>query len=162
VKPRTVGCYGFVNRPYDGVRSLLLRDPVALLHRATTSASARARSIVVSLEIGVAELHVDVTVQVRRAVEEAGEEGTPRLRIEFVWEPAHHATVLPSMSATLMAWPFSAAETQLELEGAYHVPMGPLGSVFDAAIGHRIAQATMLRFLDDVQEQLLDELQPTA
>jgi hypothetical protein len=161
-EPRLVSCYGFIDRTYVDVRTVLLRDTLALFQRATTSASARARSIAVSLKLAVAgvELAVDVRLLVRRMVDEKFEGETPRTRIELTWEGLNSPGLLPSMLATLLVWPLSETETQVEMEGSYWVPMGPLGSLFEAAIGHRIAQATVLRFLDDVLEQLLDELPP--
>ena len=63
------------------------------------------------------------------------------------------------MKAELSFWPLTATETQLELTGAYEPPLGALGKAVDAAIGHRIAEATVHRFLDDLVEQLRRELQ---
>jgi hypothetical protein len=40
--------------------------------------------------------------------------------------------------------------------------MGPLGTAFDMAVGHRIADASVHRFLSDLVEQLRCELPPVA
>jgi hypothetical protein len=48
----------------------------------------------------------------------------------------------------------TATETQLDFAGRYQPPLGPLGSVLDAAIGHRIAEASVHRFVADVAQHL--------
>jgi hypothetical protein len=58
------------------------------------------------------------------------------------------------MQAELSFWPLTSTETQLELEGAYEPPLGLVGGAIDAAVGHRLAEAVVHRFLNDVVEQL--------
>jgi hypothetical protein len=62
------------------------------------------------------------------------------------------------MLADLSVWPLSPSETQLEIEGDYRPPLGPLGGAFDAAVGHRIAQASVHKLLEDLIEQLRRDL----
>lgn len=62
------------------------------------------------------------------------------------------------MTAELSLWPLTSTETQLEILGAYRPPLGIVGNALDAAVGHRLAEATVHRFLDDVVEQLRREL----
>jgi hypothetical protein len=62
------------------------------------------------------------------------------------------------MAAEISAWPLSSSETQLEIEGGYRPPLGPLGTAIDAAVGHRVAEACVHRLLEDLSEQLRREL----
>jgi hypothetical protein len=62
------------------------------------------------------------------------------------------------MKAVLSFWPLTSSETQMEIEGAYRPPLGAVGNVADAAVGHRVAEAAVHRFLDDVVEQIRREL----
>jgi hypothetical protein len=62
------------------------------------------------------------------------------------------------MEAELSAWPVSAAETQLEIEGHYRPPFGPVGEAVDAVVGHRVAQAAVHGFFEDAVEQIRHEL----
>ena len=64
------------------------------------------------------------------------------------------------MLAELLAWPLSARDTQIELRANYWTPMSPLGTAFDAIIGHRIAEAALHHFLSDLVDQLQCELPP--
>ena len=50
--------------------------------------------------------------------------------------------------------PITSTETQLDFGGGYEPPMGPLGGALDAMIGHRIADASIHRFLADVAHHL--------
>ena len=71
---------------------------------------------------------------------------------------ARAASIFPQMEATLSAWPLSADETQLELDGSYLPPLGTVGKALDSLLLHRIAEAAMHRFLEDVVEQLRKDL----
>ena len=162
-EPRTIGCYDYVTRAYEDVCTLLRQEPLDLLQRATTSASARARSLASSLRVQLADLEisVDVRLHVRRIRDRKTIAGLlPVLRIDLTWEAVRHPALFPSMFAELSVSPLSARETQIELRGAYWTPMGLLGTAFDAALGHRIAEAALHRFLDDLVEQLQCELPP--
>ncbi len=47
-------------------------------------------------------------------------------------------------------YPITATETQLDFNGLYEPPLGPLGKAVNAIIGHRIAEASVHRFVSDV------------
>jgi hypothetical protein len=156
-----LGCYDYVARPYEAVSALLVRDPLGLLQRATTSATVRAQSLAASLRVELAGLEVsaDVRLRIRRVRDHEMLDGAlPALRIELAWEAIHHPALFPSMLAEVVAWPLSARETQVEIQGTYWIPIGIVGSVFHAAIGQRIAEASVHRFLGDLIEQLQSEL----
>ena len=83
---------------------------------------------------------------------------SPVTRVSIGWEAAHGPSLFPMMSAQLSAWPLTATETQIELEGEYTPPLGSIGQAIDAAVGHRIAEASVRRFLENVVEQIRDDL----
>jgi hypothetical protein len=62
------------------------------------------------------------------------------------------------MHLELSAWPLSSTETQLEITGEYRPPLGMVGQAMDAALGHRIAEASVHSFLEDVVEQMKRDL----
>jgi hypothetical protein len=159
--PRRVRCYQYVNRPYDDVRDLFRRDALHVYRRATKAATARANGLVASLHAGVSgvEIAIDVRLHDQDIKDEAGIAGlVPVTRMTFSWEAGHAAALFPTMEAELSFWPLTSSETQLEIEGAYRPPLGVVGTAIDAAVGHRLAEATVHRFLDDVAEQLRREL----
>ncbi len=160
-EPRKICCYDYVNRSYEGVRDVLHQRPLELLKQATTSAAARASSLAASLRLGVAgvEIGVGVHIDVRGVREEEGIAGmSPVTRVLLGWEAVSGSALFPIMSAQLSAWPLMASETQLEIEGSYSPPLGVVGTAIDAAVGHRIAEASIHRLLDDVIEQLRRDL----
>jgi hypothetical protein len=142
------------------VRDILHHEPLRLLQRATSSASSRARELVANLKVDVrgVEVGVDVRVHVRSVREDEGVAGlSPVTRVELGWEAAHAPALFPLMSAQLSAWPITSTETQLELEGEYKPPFGALGTAVNAALGHRVAEASVDRLLRDVIEQIRRE-----
>jgi hypothetical protein len=62
------------------------------------------------------------------------------------------------MEAELIVYPLSKEETQLELHGRYTPPLGAVGSALDSLIGHRVADASVHRFVTDVASLLRTEL----
>jgi hypothetical protein len=164
-EPRRLRCYEYVNRPYDDVRRTLHVRALDVFRRATTVAAERADALTAALRlpIGAVEVGVPVHIHVRNIHDEPGQASVSAVtRVAISWEAARAAGLFPAMSAQLSAWPLSAVETQLEIEGEYRPPLGVVGNAIDAAVGHRVAEAAVKRFLDDVVEQLRRELQPNA
>jgi hypothetical protein len=58
------------------------------------------------------------------------------------------------MKADLLVYPLTATETQLDFAGRYEPPLGWLGTAVNAAIGHRIAEASVHRFVSEIAENL--------
>jgi hypothetical protein len=161
MKNRTVRCYNYVNRPYKDVREVFHRHPLDLLHRATSSAAARARPLVSTLHapIGAIEVGVDVHVHVRGVTDEKSPaDGSDVTRVEIRWESDRAPAIFPVMHATLSASPLSPSETQLEIEGEYQPPLGALGTAADAWVGHRIAEAVVHRLLAEIVAELQREI----
>ena len=163
-QPRKVHCYQYVNRPFEAVRELLRMRALEVFQRATTSASARASAVGASLHAGAGpiDVAVDVRIHLQAVRDEEGVAGmSPVTRITLAWEAARATALFPIMKAELSFWPLTSSETQLEIEGAYEPPLGRVGDAADAALGHRVAEATVHRFLDDVVEQIRRELPAT-
>jgi hypothetical protein len=58
------------------------------------------------------------------------------------------------MTATLDVYALGPGETQVDFHGEYVPPLGVVGTAIDALVGHRIAQATVHRFVQEVAERL--------
>lgn len=154
--PPTVHAYDYVNSTYDSVRDVLKLDAVGIFQRATTSATARAKALTstIRVKLGPVEVGADVIVRVTSIEERALEGIGPAMHVHLTWEAAPRADLFPVMTATLTVFALSPTETQLDFHGTYVPPLGPLGAVFDKAIGHRIAEAAARRFLEDTAERL--------
>jgi hypothetical protein len=110
------------------------------------------------LNVGPVEFGVDVQLQIRPVVDEVSAVGDPQTRLDFTWQAAQSAGFFPTMEATLGVYALSPRETQLDLHGRYRPPLGTLGTAIDATVGHRVAEATLLRLLRDVRTAIMTEL----
>ncbi len=153
--------YDYVNHPFATVREALVADPSGIFRAATRSAAARARSVAAELRVTIAG--VDVAAEIVfgiGAIEDvsAGPHGTPLTRIPVSWEAANHPRFFPLMTSLLAIYPLTATETQLDFLGRYDPPLGIVGEAMDALVGHRIAEASVHRFVTDVAQYLRDHI----
>ena len=98
-----------------------------------------------------------IDIRVRR-VETFERNGTPGTRALLEWKAARRSRLFPLMNAVLTIYPLTSTETQLDFAGRYRPPFGALGKVVNAAVGHRIAEACVHRFVADVAHHLRAEL----
>jgi hypothetical protein len=156
-------CYEYVTRPFDEVRDALLTDAVGIFERATQTATGRAHALVSHLKVSIAGLEVGKNVIIRVTKVDA-HAPAPRhlspeaIRLDLEWQAETHRALFPSMHASLLAYPLSSTETQLDLRGTYEPPGGVFGSAADRLVGHRIAEASVHRFLEAASDQLRAEL----
>jgi len=161
---REIHCYDYVNHPYEQVRGALSKDTPAVFQSATKAAASRAQSIASELriEIGGVGIEADIRVSVKNieAKDREGRSG-PVTRLQLEWEAARMPRLFPLMKADLVIYPITATETQLDFKGLYEPPLGPLGKAINAIAGHRIAEASVHRFVTDVAEYLRNTLRQT-
>ena len=154
---REIRSFDYVNYPYDRVRAAITADALAVFQSATAAASSRARSVASALRVTVAGLEVAKGIAI--AVHEIEEQppsvtASPVTRVRLAWEAASAPALFPLMKADLLVYPLTATETQLDFSGRYEPPLGWLGSAVNAAVGHRIAEASVHRFVSEVAEHL--------
>ncbi len=162
VQPHELRCYQYVNRPYEKVREALRADPGGIFQRATMGAASRADKLAANLRVELAGLEVgrEVTITIV-GVEDREPQGGRRVdgtRIRLTWQAARAAGIFPSMEAELAIYPLSAEETQLDLHGVYRPPLGVFGNAVDSLVGHRLADASVHRFVEDIARLLSAEL----
>lgn len=152
---RSIRCYDYVNHPYEKVRDALHGDPVALFHRATRAAASRAGDVASALHVQIAGLDIstEIAIAVPGIVDEPGTVTSPETtRLQLQWEAASKPRLFPFMQAELSAYRLTAGETQLDFSGHYDPPMGAVGGAVDAVVAHRLAEASVHRFLGDLAE----------
>jgi hypothetical protein len=158
---REIRCYDYVNHPYERVRDALSKDALAVFQSATKAAASRARSIASQLRVdwGGISVEADIKISVNRIEEKAPEAMSgPATRLELEWEAAKMPRLFPFMKAELTLYPLTATETQLDFSGIYEPPLGPLGKAVNAIAGHRIAEVSVHRFVNDVADHLRNTL----
>lgn len=149
--------YDYVNQPYARVRDALSKDAEALFQAATKAASSRARSVASELrvDIGGIAIEADVRISVRK-IEETHSDvlSAPMTTLHVEWEAATMPQLFPFMKAEISLYPLTSTETQIDFLGHYDPPLGAVGKAINAIAGHRIAEASVHRFVNDVAEHL--------
>jgi hypothetical protein len=149
--------YDYVNHPYAHVRDAMSEDPTRIFSAATRAASSRARSVASELRVSVGGLEVSAEVEVSvETIEHRSVDSPsgPETRIPIHWKATNRPGLFPLMDADLLLYPLTPTETQLEFLGRYQPPLGVLGGAIDAVAGHRIAEASVHRFVSDVAAHL--------
>ena len=161
-QPHELRCYDYVNHPYAAVRDALRGDLRGILERATRTATGRAQALVANLKVDVGPLEIGTDVAIELVGVEERDQGpigrTATTYVRLRWKAARAAALFPSMEAELIVYPLSGHETQLELHGRYSPPLGAVGSALDSLVGHRVADASVHRFVTEVASLLRSEL----
>jgi len=95
----------------------------------------------------------------RKVVVEMGEaiKMPTKTVVPLHWEAADGPGLFPSLDADLEVAPLGAGTTQLSISARYVPPLGRLGRAIDRALLHRIAEATIKDFLDQVRAAILED-----
>jgi hypothetical protein len=152
-----IHCYDYVNHPYVTVRDALCKDAPAMFQCATKAAASRAGTVASELHAGIGGigLEAEIRISVNRIEEKISEAmSVPVTRLEVEWEAATMPRLFPLMKAEISIYPLTGTETQLDFHGFYEPPLGALGKALNAIVGHRIAEASVHRFVGDVARHL--------
>jgi hypothetical protein len=151
-----IRCYDYVNHPYARVCDALKRDALAVFHSATKAAVSRLESVAAELhvDLGTVGVQKDITISVKNVEERVDAMSTPSTRLALEWEAASRPRWFPLMKAALVVYPLTGTETQLDFWGFYEPPFGTVGKAINAVAGHRIAEASVHRFIEEVAAYL--------
>lgn len=142
-----------MNHPYDRVCNALKQNALIVFQSATKTAASRAQSVAAELRVDFAVIGVktDIKIVVKSVDERAGRSAsTPTTKLTLEWEAAKIPRLFPLMKGELFVYPLTATETQLDFSGVYKAPFGSIGKTMNAIVGHRIAEASVHRFVSDV------------
>ncbi len=141
--------FDYVNHPYERVRAALTKDALSIFQSATRAAASRARSVASQLRIDLGGIAVETDINIAiTGIEETVSPPATRLKLE--WQAATLPALFPFMKAELAVYPLTSTETQLDFSGVYEPPLGAVGKMLNAVAGHRIADASVHRFVGDV------------
>jgi hypothetical protein len=161
-KGRKIHCYDYVNHPYEQVREALTRDALVVFQSATKAAAWRAQTVAAELRVDiVGGLAVEANIKISlKNIDEKGPTATsgPVTRLQLEWEAARTPRFFPLMKGELAIYPLTSTETQLDFSGVYEPPLGALGKAVNAIAGHRIAEVSVHRFINDVAGYLRQTL----
>ena len=153
--------YDYVNHPYEYVRDVLKKDALKVFQEATKAATSRAQTIASELHIDFGGIGVktDITITVKSVEEKVAEAGSsPITRLLLEWEATAMPRLFPLMKGELSIYPLTSTETQLDFSGVYEPPFGLVGKTLNAIVGHRLAEVSVHRFVDDVAGYLRQTL----
>jgi hypothetical protein len=139
-------CYDYVNQPYATVRAAVLSDPQELFRMATGSQ--------LHVRIGALELGAEIEIEISRIDHKCEPFERPITTIDLAWRSRRGQTLFPLMTASLKIYPLTPTETQLELSGTYHPPLGVIGQAVDAVAMHKLAAASVASFIREVAAYL--------
>jgi hypothetical protein len=152
-----IRCYDYVNHPYEQVRDALKHNALTVFQSATKAAATRAQAVAAELhtDVGAIAVKVDIKISVKSVEEKMPNAmSTPSTRLLLEWEAASRPGLFPLMKSELTIYPLTSTETQLDFWGLYEPPFGTVGKAMNAIIGHRIAEASVHRFITDVARYL--------
>jgi hypothetical protein len=75
-------------------------------------------------------------------------------RIGVTWQPDVDGEPFPRFDGALSLEAATPKASILTLAGKYEPPLGGAGKLFDAALGHRIAQATARELLKEIADRI--------
>ncbi len=105
-----------------------------------------------------ADLRIERDVEIRLATKPA----YPGYRLlDVSWRPKDGGPY-PSFEGTLSVEDEGPGWSRIEINGQYKPPFGVLGAAFDAAVGHRIAEATAAELLAEFKRILTPANSATA
>ena len=151
---RPLHCYAYVEARYDLVSRVLADRTVEVLQEATQHAAEQAGELsrTLSVEVGGFRISRDVAIDVG-AFEPRGVRSSV---VPLRWSAENHGLLFPTLSAELEIAAVTATPplTQVTVDGAYVPPLGVVGAGADRLVLHRVAEATLHRFTNDVAAQL--------
>jgi hypothetical protein len=159
-----IRCYDYVNHPYEKVRDALKREALNVFQSATKAAASRAQSVAAQLHVDLGGIGVkaDIRISVKNIEEKVADAMSgPVTQLLLEWEATTAPALFPFMKAELSAYPLTGTETQLDFLGSYEPPFGALGKAINAVAMHRIADASVHRFITEVAEYLRGVLAAT-
>jgi hypothetical protein len=163
-KDKTIRVSDYLNHPYEKVRRKLSAESLEVFRSPVEVAALRAKSVAPELPVNFAgiEIGTDTSILIR-SIEDRPKTvlSPPVTRIQLEWESAGRPRLFPFMRAGLSVYPLTATATRLDLSGNYEPPFGVAGSVIDSVLGHRIAEASVHRFIRDIAVYLRTELSKT-
>ncbi len=143
-------CYDYVNQPYATVRAAMLADPQELFRIATGAGQAAQLHV----RLGALELGAEIAIEITRIDHKCEPFERPVTTIDLAWRSRRGHTLFPLMTASLKIYPLTPTETQLELAGSYHPPLGVVGQAVDAVAMHKLAAASVTSFIREIATYL--------
>jgi hypothetical protein len=140
---------------FERARNALIDDPVAVLAERCPPAEKHARRFRADLAVeltGGASVHQEVLMEAGLPTVDEGV-----LTLPLQWKATGREGLFPTFVGNLEASP-ARTGTRLRLVGTCTLPLGWLGRFGDEKLGHRAAERSLSRYLEDVATRLQVEV----
>ena len=153
---RELHAYAYVDVPFDLASRLFAENAQAVLQHATDDVAEEAGKLSRTLRVNVGGFDVSKDVEVVVGEFEPAE--LTRSTVPIKWRAQSGRLLFPTLRAQLdiVAVGFDPPLTQLVVEGTYEPPGGLIGAGADRLLLHRLAEATIYRFVHDIAMELRD------
>lgn len=84
--------------------------------------------------------------------------GWDRIMLPVTWQTSGGPPIFPKMAGTLHVEPGGPGVTRLTLNATYDPPLGSLGALLDRTLMHRLANLTMVDFVERLAAALSQDL----
>jgi hypothetical protein len=154
---RTISVSRTCNRPYQAVVRLIEADARQMLRGPTESAADATAKAIVELDTVWAWFDRSESVSARVGKFQTGD-GV--CRGSLTWEADKHKHLLPNVEGALIVGPLASNQCEMRYSGHYVPPLGVLGGIEDALVGHRIVESAIGTLLDNVVVHLHEQIPP--
>ncbi len=153
---RELHAYAYVDVPFDLASRLFAENAQAVLQHATDDVAQEAGNLSRTLKVNLGGF--DVAKDVEVLVGEFEPAQLTRSSVPIRWRAERGRLLFPTLKARLdiVALSFDPPLTQIELTGTYDPPGGAIGAGADKLLLHRLADATVYRFVHDIAMELRD------
>jgi hypothetical protein len=142
-----------IELPFDKVEGALLQSPRAWMPGVAADAEMRGERLLAEVGFGGPGHRLGRKVEV-----EVGEviRFPSKTVLPISWRAVAAEALFPSLEADIEVAALGATRTQLSVSARYRPPFGLVGRIVDRALLHRVAEATLKDFLDQVGQALQD------
>jgi hypothetical protein len=153
---RDLHAYAYVDVPFDLASRLFAENAEAVLKHATDDVAEEAGKLSRTLKVNVGGF--DVAKDVEVLIGEFEPAQMTRSSVPIEWHAENGRLLFPTLKARLdiVAVSLDPPLTQIELTGTYDPPGGAIGAGADRLLLHRLAEATVYRFVHDIAMELRD------
>jgi hypothetical protein len=151
---RQLYCYDYVEETLERIEAVLEEGLEALLQPATDVAARHGQEVLARLRVPIGGFEIGREIRIR--IGELEHHDDRRVVLPLTWESLKATGMFPHMEARLEVAALSdePAICQVMFFGSYVPPAGAVGAIGDSLAMHRVAEASVHRFLGDVVARL--------
>lgn len=144
--------YVELDLPFERAEAALLGEPEAWVPRLLVDAEGRGHELLAEVGFAVEDRRIDREVEIQLGAPYRSGSAT---RVPLTWKATSKGRLFPQLEADLEVAALGPARSQLSMDARYRPPLALVGRALDRALLHRVAEATVRDFLDQVAERIV-------